>query len=434
MMVALAVLVTTSACARKDTVLAGKREGIWSGYDGGEVETGPQPNRAQPIRLAAAQSNANWLQSPVSEFARTPNPALRATPQLAWSVSIGAGDGNRARITADPVVAGGRIFAMDSRARVSAVSTDGKKLWEVDLTPPHESASDASGGGLAYGNNLLYVTSSFGILTALTPGEGKIAWQQKLGSTSSGAPTVYEGIVYAVSGDDTGWALDATTGRILWQLTSSADANNVMGAAPPAISRKYAVFSFGPGELQGAFRQGGLRMWDSQIAGQRRGISAALVTDITGAPVIAGDRVYVGTHSGRTVALNIADGERIWTAEEGALSQVWPAGGSVFLVSDKNELLRLSAETGERIWGVRLPLFTKVKPRKQAEIYTHHGPLIAGGQLVVASSDGLLRFFDPVSGGLRHYVDVPGGATTDPVVANGTLYVVSTKGQLLAYR
>ena len=132
--------------------------------------------------------------------------------------------------------------------------------------------------------------------------------------------------------------------------------------------------------------------------------------------------------------MNIGNGKRIWTARDGALNPVWPAGDSVFMISDRNELMRLSAEDGTKIWGEELPFFTKDRPRRQAEIFAHHGPIIAGGNLIVASSDGQLRLFDPASGALRRSVSMPGGATTNPVVAGRTLYVVTTKGQLAAFR
>ena len=59
---------------------------------------------------------------------------------------------------------------------------------------------------------------------------------------------------------------------------------------------------------------------------------------------------------------------------------------------------------------------------------------MAGGRLVVASGDGVLRFFDPASGATVGQAAIPGGASSNPVVAGGTLYVVSQKGQLLAFR
>ena len=111
-----------------------------------------------------------------------------------------------------------------------------------------------------------------------------------------------------------------------------------------------------------------------------------------------------------------------------------PAGDSIFMVSDRNELLRLSARDGSRLWARELPFFTKSKPRRQNEIYAHHGPIIAGGRLIIASNDGLMRFFNPQNGATIGSVAIPGGATTEPVVAGSTLYVVSTDGKLLAFR
>jgi outer membrane protein assembly factor BamB len=338
------------------------------------------------------------------------------------------------RITADPVVAGGRVFTLDAQASVAAVSTSGSLLWTTDLTPSRDRSSDASGGGLAYGDGRLFVSSGFGMLTALDPETGARLWQQDLGAPGTGTPTVVDGRVYVVAGDDVAWVLDARTGRIEWQLSATPDIHNVLGGPAPAITDTYAIFAFGAGELQGAFRKGGLRLWDAQIAGQREGLASARVLDITGDPVVVGDRVYTGSHAGRIVALRLGSGNRIWTANEGPLNPVWPAGGSLFMVTDRNELVRLDAGDGTRIWGHPLPLFTASRPKRQAEIVGHFGPIIAGSQLILASGDGRLRFFDPASGGMTRAIDLPGGATTNPVVAGGTLYVVSKNGQLLAFR
>ncbi len=418
--------------------MPGKREDIRAvlSADAGEtaIATDAEPETIPPLELAATSANAEWSQSIATPATRTDHPALGAAPQLIWSVNIGAGDGKRNRITADPVVAGGQIFTLDAQARVSAVSTSGAVVWTRDLTPPNDGADDGSGGGLAYDNGRIYVSSGFGYMVALDAATGEEIWSQNLRTTGTGSPSVSGELVYVVSGDEVAWALETKNGRIRWQLSATPDINNVFGAPAPAISDKYVIFAFGSGEVQGAFRKGGLRRWDAQIAGQRAGFSGARVADITSDPVISGDRVYIGSHSGRTVALGLGNGDRLWTAPDGPLNPIWPAGDSIFLVSDRNELLRLSAEDGSRIWGRALPFFTKDKPKRQNEIFAHHGPIIAGGRLIVASNDGLLRYFDPTTGDPLGETALPGGATTNPVVAGNTLYVVSTNGQLLAFR
>lgn len=432
----LTLVVTLTGCEREEPILPGAREDIRPvlSAEGTLADTTPAEDRTRPLALSATSSNSEWRQSIASPEGRTLHPALSRTPRLAWAVNIGEGDSRKGRITAAPVVAGGRVFTLDASARVSAVSTSGQLLWTRDLVPPNDSGNDATGGGLAFGDGKLFISSGFGLMTALDPETGNEIWQQNLRATGSGNPTVKDGLVYLVAGDDVAWALDTDNGRIEWRLSASPDIQNVIGGPAPAVTEKYVVFAFGSGEVQGAFRKGGLRLWDSQVAGQRRGYSHARIGDITSDPVVVGDRLFVGTHQGRTVALNLGNGDRIWTAADGPLNTVWPAGDSIFMVTDRNELLRLDAETGARIWSETLPFFTKDKPRKQTEIFGHYGPVVAGGNLIVASSDGIMRLYDPASGALRGTVEIPGGATTNPVVAGNTLYLVTTGGQLLAFR
>lgn len=432
----LAATILLTACAEDDIILPGKREDIRSVLQDGEAvpiaaETQDGP---RAISLPATQSNSDWTQGPGSPSFRTAHPALGVNPQRVWSANIGAGDSRRHRITADPVVAGGLIYTLDAETQVTATSTSGETVWRRDITSVRDDAGAATGGGMSFKDGRLYVSLGYGALVALDAASGDEIWRQNLEGTGSGRPTAFGDLVYATSGDDTGWALRAEDGRVEWQLNASPDVNNVLGGPAPAVADDLAIFAFGSGEVQAVFRRGGLRRWDASALGQRFARALGAVSDVTGEPVISGDRVYVGNQSGRIVALNFASGAREWTAREGAVGPVLPAGDSVFVVSDLGELLRIDASDGSRVWGTQLPNFVKDRPRRRAEIFAHHGPILAGGRIYVASNDGLLRGFDPESGALVTSTEIPGGATTAPVVAGGVLYVVSTNGQLHAFR
>ncbi len=435
-----------ASCAQRELILPGERldlrapldTGVKTGEDaakGGAADASPEnSNRALPIKLPAQVNHTEWPQRYGNSMHRVVHPAFSASPVHLWAASIGSGESRKYRITADPVVADGRIFTLDSRSTVMAHSAGGDSLWSADVTPASDKTGDASGGGLAVAGDTLFVTSGFGQLVALDVKTGKQRWVQKLDSSATGAPAVRDGLVYVVSRDNRAWAIEAKNGRIRWELPSvPAEAVMINGAAP-AVTEKFVIFPFGNGELTAAFRKGGVRIWRTPVAGHRRGRVYASIRDITGDPVVVGDVVYAGNAAGRVVALKLGSGERIWTADEGTYSPVWPTGGSVFLVSDQDELVRLDSATGEKIWSVQMPYFTKEKPKKWKTITAHYGPVLAGGRLIVASSDGLIRAFDPTDGSLMATYDLPGGATTNPVIVNGTLYVVSTKGQLHAFR
>lgn len=428
--VAAIALVTLSACREPEVILPGEREDIRAAIDNETVET----RGAKPISLPGQSRNASWAQSPGTTAFRTTNAALGATPQRIWSAKIGSGDGRKQRITADPVVAGGLIYTLDSGANVSAVTPQGQVAWTTNLIPASEKEADATGGGLAYAEGVLYVSSGFGRLTALDAKTGAQKWQKRLNATGSGAPLVSGGILYLVAGDETGWAVNTNDGRIIWQIEGTPSVGNVLGAPAPVIASEFSVFAFGSGDIAATFRRGGILRWNASVAGGRRGRAAAQIVDVTAGPMVSGNSILIGNHSGRTVSFDVDSGERNWTAPEGAVDTVWPVGNSVFLISDRSQLVRLDAADGAIVWAIDLPGFVKDKPGRRGPIFAHYGPIMAGSRLVVASNDGFLRFFNPVDGALVHRVEVPGGATTAPVVAGQTLYVVSTKGELHAFR
>lgn len=437
-MLGLAGALALAGCEDREIVLTGERMNVREVLEtrADAASDSDVSNSARPVALGPQVSNADWPQSAVSPFVRTGHAAFSGNFTPVWSISIGAGDSRRNRLNVDPIVAGGRVYTVSADHIVQATSTSGEALWTYDLTPLRDDAKQGQGGGLAYGEGRVYVASGFGTLTALDPANGAELWTQRLGASATGKPSVRDGVVYVVGGDQTGWAIEADSGRIRWQIEGVGDVNNVAGGPAPAISDKYVVFSFGTATVQAAFRQGGLRLWNLDLLGRRNGVALAGIDDLTGDPVIVGDKVYAGNHSGRFVALDLADGERLWTAQQGALGPAWPAGDSVFFVSDRNQLIRLDAETGAQVWAVDLPSYepTRKPNRRRDASFANHGPILAGGRLIVASTDGMLRSFAAEDGALLSSVPIAGGATTRPVVAEGALYVVSGKGVLHAYR
>ena len=138
-----------AACAEPEVILQGQREDI---RPDANIEV---VNQSRPISLPSQTVNASWAQTHGLPAQRTAHPALSTAPQLQWAVSIGEGDSRRQRITARPVVADGRIYTLDSAARVSAVSPSGQILWQSDLIPARESEGQATGGGMAYDKGVL---------------------------------------------------------------------------------------------------------------------------------------------------------------------------------------------------------------------------------------------------------------------------------------
>lgn len=396
---------------------------------------GPVENRSQPISLGAGISPSSWPQRSLTPSHQIPVLAFSGHLAPVFSVPIGKGDDRRHRIIADPVSDGSRVFTLDSRATVTAVSTAGAVLWSADLTPASDRNGTGSGGGLVVSGGRLYATTGYGTLTARDAATGAEIWTQKIDAVGNAAPTVVDGTVYVIGRDNNAWAVRASDGKVLWEAAGPPPVSGYAGGGGAAVDGRIAVLPFASGGLTAVLRQSGVRSWGTQIVGQRLGKAYATVIDITSDPVLVGDTLYAANTAGRLTRMSASDGEREWTALEGAMSPIVLGGGSIFLVSDNSEVVRLNAATGERIWGTALPDYVKPgKPRKRLAFWAHYGPLLAGGRVLVASSDELFRLYDPASGNLIGTAPLPGGAASNPIIVGGTLYVVTRDGRLSAFR
>lgn len=424
-----------AACSEDEVFLPGERLPVRDGDAGGVgvIAAATPPATAPALSLAPPRRLADWTMR-VGNAANDPAHAtLSPAPALLWSANIGAGDSRRLRITADPVSDGTRVFTLDAQSVVTATGLTGAPLWSRSLVPGFERAGDASGGGIAVVGGTLYVSTGFGELHALDAATGGERWVQRLDAPIT-TPKVAGGLVYLVSRDNRAWAIDAETGRIQWDLPAAASASVMATAPAPAITDRAVLFPFGSGEILAALRQSGIRVWGSSVSGERRGVAYNEVGDITGDPVVSGGRIYAGTSAGRMVALSVASGAREWTANEGAVSPLAVAGRSVFAVSDRAQLLRMDAATGDVLWRRDLPFYKNQRLKRRQGIFAHFGPVLAGGRLWVGSSDGVLRGFDPQDGSLTASLDVPGGAASRPIAFGDTMYIVSRSGRLHAYR
>jgi outer membrane protein assembly factor BamB len=437
------LLALLAACGEREVILQGERFPIRADLDASiPVEGQPAPtaspeaaNQSQAISLPAQTNAADWTHRAGNSRHLMPHAALSPAPTRVWTANIGSGSSRKNRIAAAPVVSGGRIFTMDAGAMVAATSTGGQVLWTADLTADFDAGGGVSGGGLAVAGDRLFATTGFGEVVALDAASGRVLWRQRVDAPVSGAPATDGEAVYVSGRDGSAWAISAANGKVIWRVVGTPGTAGYVGTAAPTVGDRAVIFPTSAGDLMAVLKiGGGTKIWQASLAGKRLGRAYAFTSDVTGDAVIDGKVLYAGSAAGRTVAMSASSGDRIWSAGEGALGPVAVGGGSLFLVNDQAELVRLDTATGAVIWAVDMPYYTKDKVKRRKAIYAHYGPVIAGGRIMVVSSDGLLRAFDPTDGSLTHTAEIPDGAAAQPAVAGGVLYVVGGNGQLHAFR
>lgn len=409
--------------------LPGKRIAI---LEQGRTATPDASMASVDVRLPPPEPNDDWPQpggyAPHAMHHMELGEALRR----AWSTDVGSGTSDRAHLWAQPIVAEGKVFAMDAEAGVTAVdAAGGGTLWEVDLTPEGEDGG-GFGGGLAYDDGRLFAATGFGEVVALDAKTGDELWRRQVSGPVRGAPVARAGRVIVISLDNQTHALAADDGRPLWTHQGLSEIASLLGASSPAIDGNVVVVPYSSGELYALRLENGAVQWSDSLAGLRRTAAAASIADIRGLPVIDRGRVFAAANSDVVAAIDLRSGRRVWERDIGSAQTPWVAGDYVFVLSTDNELVALEARSGRIKWVTPLQRWRDEEDKKGAVVWT--GPILAGDRLIVVSSHGWALSLSPYTGQVLGREEMPDSVVVPPVVAGRSLYFLTDEADLIAYR
>ena len=203
---------------------------------------------SMPVTLPPMVQNESWTQPGGNASKSMGHLALGDALGQAWSASIGEGSTNRGRLAAAPVVAGGRVYTVDTAATLRAFdASSGKQVWSVRIGDPREIAGGRSfwngeatgnsgalfGGGVSYDNGRVYATNGLGDAAAFDAATGAQIWRVRPGGPLRGAPTIATDTVYVVSQDNQLYALNPADGSLRWNGIGTLEMAGVFGSAAP---------------------------------------------------------------------------------------------------------------------------------------------------------------------------------------------------------
>ena len=388
---------------------------------------------ALPMDLPAATVNADWAQSGGNASKSMGQLALGTSLGEAWAVSIGEGGNAKARLASPPVIAGGRVYTIDTQSTVRAFDArTGATVWATQFGTEKGNNLSLFGGGVGFDEGRVYAENGLGYVAALDASNGGIVWQVHPGGPLRGSPTIAGGTVYVMSQDNQIYSLKASDGSQNWSAAAALEIAGVFGSASPAVGQGTVVAGFSSGELN-AYRYENARLvWQDQLSRTTMSTSVASISDVDANPVIDNGQVIALGQGGRMVALDLISGQRQWELNLAGISTPWVAGDWVFVVTDDARLIAVARAGGKIRWITQLPAFENVK-KKHGPIF-YRGPVLAGGRLVVISSQGALINVDPATGAIQSQTTIKAPVSLSPVVANQTLYVLDSNGRLHAFR
>jgi outer membrane protein assembly factor BamB len=324
----------------------------------------------------------------------------------------------------------------------STVPNTNHTLWTYSTGAFGMDSSPAVADGMAF------VGSEDGTVYALNASSGALVWSNTTGGILS-SPAVADGTVYAGSFDGNVYALDEATGNKVWNYTTG---NDVYWSSP-AVADGVVFVGSGDNNVYALNASSGALIWNFTTGNH-----------VWSSPAVADGVIYAGSEDGTVYALNVSTGALVWNyTTNGAVdSSPAVADGVVFVGSQDGKVYALNATTGTQIWNYRTGGAVHYSSPAVADglvfigsldnnvyalnasngaliwSYTAHywvasSPAVAGGIVFVGSTDYRVYALNASTGTLVWNYKTSGAVNSSPAVADGVVYVGSQDGTVYAF-
>src|SRR5882762_6725456 len=228
------------------------------------------------------------------------------------------------RVSASPAVAAGRVYvgsfdgsfyALDAGTGTLAwkFTTEGERRFSARHLHGAEPAAevmpdpfDVFLSSPAIAGGLIYFGSGDGNVYALDAASGALRWKFHTGNVVHASPAVAAGTLYVGSWDSYLYALDAATGKQRWRFKTGAD---------PAIHNQEGIQSsavVADGMVYFGCRDSNLYALDAKTGGEIFSLDCNHWPFFS-SPTLAGDYLYIGSHQGKLLAINLKTRQLAWS-------------------------------------------------------------------------------------------------------------------------
>ena len=259
--------------------------------------------------------------------------------KLNWSSQLGETE----RYDFTPAMSAGFVFMANANGDLIKKNVEtGKEEWRASVGEPIS-------GGVGAGGGIVMVGSSRGNVFAYDF-SGKQLWKSHLSSEVLSVPRYFDGKAIVRSGDDYIYGLDAADGSRKWVYSRKLPALSLRSSAGIVVDGGAVYAGFAGGKMVALNADSGKLLWEATVAVPKGVTEIERIADITSSPVVNGPVVYAVAYQGRIAAIDRRNGQVLWNREISSYSGLSYGNDKLYVSHALGSLYALDHATGRTFW------------------------------------------------------------------------------------
>jgi outer membrane protein assembly factor BamB len=334
-----------------------------------------------------------------------------------WSTNVGDGMGKQG-LSMAPVFSSGSLFTADHEGRLTVVNAEnGAKTLELKT-------EQAFSGGPGLDERHIYMGTIDGRVIAYDRNNGAEIWNAQVSSEVLAPPASADGVVVVRCIDGRVFGLDQANGRRIWIYDHSVPLLTLRGNADLLVRAGIAFVGYDDGSVVSLRVDDGSVVWNQTIASPDGRTELDRLADIGSQMVIIASDLIVSSYKSRVVSIAADSGRLLWFKDISSSTGVQVDRTKLAISEENGDLWMLDRRNGSTVWKL--------------DRMTNRGlsrPVFYGNYVVVGDVEGYLHWIDSDIGSFAARVRPAKDAlAAAPLTVGTTMYVLTRKGKLIAYR
>lgn len=334
-----------------------------------------------------------------------------------WRARVdGAMEGRSLRL--QPLILSDRLVVAGFEGEVKALSLDtGKQLWETELELNIS-------GGVGGGEGMVLLGGTEGEVVALDDRSGEQLWRAETSSEILSRPGVNRGVVVVRSVDGQLAGFNAPDGVPRWTFQRNVPVLTLRGTSDPLLIQQAVIVGLDSGKMAVLDIASGRVYWERTVAPPSGRSELDRLVDIDATPRVVGRTIYVATYQGRVAAVNVENGEILWSRDLSTYSGIDVDRGQVYVTDAESVVWALDRTSGVAVWRQEDLLNRKLT-----------GPLSFGNHVIVGDLEGYIHWLDKRDGAIVGRIRLGSVPIVGAPTGSGDLIIaLDEDGRVSAFR
>ena len=279
-----------------------------------------------------------------------------------------------------PAFSADNIFFADSNGQIKSFSSSqGKVNWEKKV--------NSLSSGISSGFGMVVVADIDGNIISLNQEDGSILWSVNVKGEVLAPSAISSKFVITKTSSGELIALDRNNGEIVWSYRSKLPTLTIRGSSSPVIDDDKVYVSFDNGRLTVFELDSGFPVWDGAISYVSGASELENLIDSDSNPIVEGGLVYTTNYQGNINIFDIAQKRSVWQAEASSFYSPLLIKGLIVLVESGSNMKSYSTKTLQESWNSNEFLNRQLS-----------NPIAFDGSVMIGDFEGYIHIIDPLNG------------------------------------